>query len=281
MRVILLRSGSSGDSNPLLDALEAELRLAKVATISLFPAEMDSSVPIPRADVAVLKDKTPAGLEWGRRLHEAGIPTVSPYPVTVLCRDKLRTNQVLAQAGLPVPECRPVTGPEDLLPMLVDGPVILKPRRGSRGRGIQVIHDSTDVPASWGAEEMFVQRYYEPETLDRKIYRIGEDVFCVERVWPPVTLEEKRGRLIELDATTRELAMECGRVLGTDVYGVDVIEHEGRPWVVDLSSFPGFKGVPEAGARIAKVVLRVAAEARKDDTPPESAPDNGTLCPVP
>ena len=128
---------------------------------------------------------------------------------------------------------------------------------------------------------MFAQRYCEPETVDRKIYRIGEDVFCVERVWPPVTLEEKRGRLIELDATTRELAMECGRVLGTEVYGVDVIEHEGRPWVVDLSSFPGFKGVPEAGARIAKVVLRVAAEARKDDTPPESAPDNETLCPVP
>ena len=281
MRVILLRSGLPGGSNPLLDALEAELRLAKATTTSLFPAEMDSSVPIPRADVAVLKDKTPTGLEWGRRLHEAGIPTVSPYPVTALCRDKLRTNQVLARAGLPVPECRPMTGTEDLLPMLADGPVILKPRRGSRGRGIQIIHDPTDVPASWGAEEMFAQRYYEPEVLDRKIYRIGEDVFCVERVWPPVTLEEKRGRLIELDATTRELAMECGRVLGTEVYGVDVIEHDGRPWIVDLSSFPGFKGVPEAGARIAKVVLRVAAEARKDDTPPESAPDNETLCPVP
>ena len=94
MRAILLRSGSSGDSNSLLDALEAELRLAKVATISLFPAEMGSSVPIPRADVAVLKDKTPAGLEWGRRLHEAGIPTVSPYPVTVLCRDKLRMIEI-------------------------------------------------------------------------------------------------------------------------------------------------------------------------------------------
>ncbi len=281
MRVVLLRSGSPGDPNPLLDALEAELRLAEVAVISLFPAEMDSSVSIPQADAAVLKDKTPAGLEWGRRLHEAGIPTVSPYPVTALCRDKLRTNHVLAQAGLPVPECRPVTGPEDLLPMLADGPVILKPRRGSRGRGIQIIHDTAEVPMSWGVEEMFAQRYYEPETLDRKIYRIGNDVFCVERVWPPVTLKEKQGRLIELDTPTRELAMECGWVLGTEIYGVDVIEHEGRPWIVDLSSFPGFKGVPDAGARIATVVLRVAAETRKDVSPPESASSSGTLCAAP
>ena len=249
--------------------------------ISLFPAEMDSSASLPQADVAVLKDKTPVGLEWGRRLHEAGIPTVSPYPVTFLCRDKLRTNQVLVQAGLPVPECRPVTGPEDLGSMLVDGAVILKPRRGSRGRGIRIIRDSMDVPASWGAEEMFAQRYYEPEALDRKIYRIGDDVFCVERVWPPVTPEEKQGRLIELDATTRELAMECGRLLGTEVYGVDVIEHEGRPWIVDLSSFPGFKGVPDAGARIARVVLRVAAEARHGVASQEPASENETLCTVP
>lgn|GEM_PF-650822 len=281
MRVVLLWSGSSGKVNPLLDALEAELQLAKATSISLFPAEMEPSASLPQADVAVLKDKTPAGLDWGRRLHEAGIPTVSPYPVTSLCRDKLRTNQVLAQAGLPVPECRSVTGPEDLIPMLVDGPVILKPRRGSRGRGIQIIRDSTDVPASWGTEEMFAQRYYEPETLDRKIYRIGNDVFCVERVWPPVTPEEKQGRLIELDAATRELTMECGRLLGTEVYGVDVIEHEGKPWIVDLSSFPGFKGVPDAGARIARVVLRVAAEAQHCVASQEPASDDEALCAVP
>lgn len=281
MRVVLLWSGSSGKSAPLLDALEAELRLAKATTISLFPAEMESTAPLPRADVAVLKDKTPAGLEWGRRLHEAGIPTVTPYPVTSLCRDKLRTNQVLAQAGLPVPECRSVTGPKDLISMLMDGSVILKPRRGSQGRGIRIIRDSMDVPASWGAEEMFAQRYYEPETLDRKIYRIGNDVFCVERVWPPVTLEEKQGRLIQLDAATRELAMECGRLLGTEVYGVDVIEHEGRPWIVDLSSFPGFKGVPDAGARIARVVLRVAAETRHSAASQELVSGNEALCAVP
>ena len=128
---------------------------------------------------------------------------------------------------------------------------------------------------------MFAQRYYEPETLDRKIYRIGNDVFCVERVWPPVPPEEKQGRLIELDAATRELTMECGRLLGTEVYGVDVIEHEGKPWIVDLSSFPGFKGVPDAGARIARVVLRVAAEAQHCVASQEPASDDEALCAVP
>ena len=75
--------------------------------------------------------------------------------------------------------------------------------------------------------------------------------------------------------------MECGRLLGTEVYGVDVIEHEGRPWIVDLSSFPGFKGVPDAGARIARVVLRVAAENRHGAASQETVSDNEALCTVP
>ena len=34
---------------------------------------------------------------------------------------------------------------------------------------------------------------------DRKIYRIGAEVFCVERIWPPVTFADKLGRLVGLD----------------------------------------------------------------------------------
>jgi ribosomal protein S6--L-glutamate ligase len=43
----------------------------------------------------------------------------------------------------------------------------------------------------------------------------------------------------------------CGEAFGITIYGVDVIRSEGQHWLVDMSSFPGFKGVPQAGRRIA------------------------------
>ena len=102
----------------------------------------------------------------------------------------------------------------------------------------------------YGQDAVMAQRFMTPDGPDRKIYRIGDEVFCVERVWPPTSYEDKLGRLVELPPAVEAVARACGDALGIDVYGVDVIEHQGEPYVVDLSSFPGFKGVPDAGRRL-------------------------------
>ncbi len=98
-------------------------------------------------------------------------------------------------------------------------------------------------------------RYHPPEGPDLKLYRIGEEIFCVERPFPARTLREKRGRLLPVTAELEAIVRRCGDAFGIDVYGVDVVRHQGRLWVVDMSAFPGFKGVPEAGRRIADVVV--------------------------
>lgn len=252
MHVLILRPGEPGKSSLAIDAMVAALTSDGVSVSTLYPEQLPKDAPLPKADVVVLKDKTPLGREWGRRFHAAGVPTLSPYPATELCRDKLATNQRLAAAGLPVPECRKVERAEDIWELLAAGPVILKPIFGSQGKGIVVVEGPDEVPAS--LEGLMVQRYFAPDGLDRKIYRIGDEVFCIERVWPPKTLEEKQGRLIDLDERTLAVARACGDVIGSDVYGVDIIEHDGQPWIVDLSSFPGFKGVPDVGAKLAQVV---------------------------
>ncbi|MDN5570910.1 MAG: ATP-grasp domain-containing protein [Propionibacteriaceae bacterium] len=260
MDVTLLRSRASLERlSPVMTDLVFALDSRGARVTHVHPEELEArSQPLRRTDVCVLKAKTTDALRLGRRYHEAGIPTISPYPVTALCRDKLATNLVLEASGLPVPACVSVTQPDDVLRFLAEGPVILKPVRGSRGRGIRVVRGADDVPEDLGEEETLAQRYVAPDGLDRKIYRIGEEVFCVVRVWPPVTLQDKYGRLMPLDPATEEIARACGDVLGTDVYGVDIVEHEGRPWVVDLSSFPGFKGVPDAGVRLAERIMAAA-----------------------
>lgn len=245
----------------MVDDLTTALRMEGAEVTLLSPAQFTVDAPLPDADVVVLKDKTPSGLALGKRFHLKGVPTVSPYPATELCRDKFATNRVLTEAGIPVPPCYVVRDRDELLSLLEQGPVILKPIRGSKGRGIAVVESANEVPnIEYG--EVFVQRYFKPDGLDLKVYRIGSECFCVERTWPPKTLEEKLGHLLELDDDVIRVVQACGDAVGSEVYGVDVIRHDGVPWVVDMSSFPGFKGVPDAGSRLAQVVIQAGARGR-------------------
>ena len=67
------------------------------------------------------------------------------------------------------------------------------------------------------------------------------------------------GEATTVDSELREVAARCGEVLGIDLYGVDVVYSGGRPYVVDLSSLPGFKGVPQAAQRLSEYIYAAAA----------------------
>lgn len=223
-----------------------------------YPDELVAGADPPPTDLVVLKAKTPAALALAARYHEAGVATVNPYPVTALCRDKIATSDVLAAAGVPVPPTYVETDPRAFASLLSRGPLILKPYRGSQGAGIEIIDDAAQLAhIDHGGDPVLAQAYFPPDGDDQKVYRIGERIFCVERPWPP-TPEQKYGRLKHLDPGTLDVVRACGDALGIDLYGVDVIEHEGRPWVVDLSSFPGFKGVPAAAHRLADYIAAYA-----------------------
>ena len=67
-------------------------------------------------------------------------------------------------------------------------------------------------------------------------------------------------------AELADIARRCGQAFGVELYGVDIIESGGRPYVVDVASVPGYKGVPDAPARLARHILAVAERARRGDT---------------
>jgi ribosomal protein S6--L-glutamate ligase len=49
--------------------------------------------------------------------------------------------------------------------------------------------------------------------------------------------------------------MRCRSLFGLDLYGVDLIEFDGRPVIVDVNHFPGYRGVPGAGSALARYIL--------------------------
>jgi ribosomal protein S6--L-glutamate ligase len=207
------------------------------------------------ADLYIVKSGTEAALSFAGVLHARGARVVNPYPVAAACRDKVVQTHVLAEAGVPVPQSWMTVEPMSLLRHLSDGPLILKDPRGSQGRGLEIVHDRAQLAALPGGTPWLAMRYHAPEGQDLKLYRIGDEVFGVERVFPAGTYIEKLGRPYPVPADLRDVVLRCGDAFGISIYGVDVIRSRGRHWVVDMSSFPGFKGVPAAGRRIIDHVL--------------------------
>ena len=213
-------------------------------------------------DLYILKSGTELALSTAGALHAVGARILNPYPVAAAMRNKIVAMRILQAAGLPVPETYITSDPRQLTSLLDAGPLVLKPYRGSQGRGIHVVWDADeldDVPNDEGL--VFAQRYYKPEGEDHKIYVIGEQMFGVKRIFPAKTYEEKVGQPFPITPDLQELAHRCSRAFGLELFGFDVVMSGGQPYIVDIQSFPGFKGVPDAPLRLADYIYSVAQGA--------------------
>jgi ribosomal protein S6--L-glutamate ligase len=213
----------------------------------------------------VLKSGSELALSLAGALHEAGATIVNPYPVAAACRDKVIATSVLQSAGVPTPETYLAAHVGELAPLLDQGPLVVKPYRGTNGVGVHTVWDPDQLDDVAHGGVIFAQRYHKPEGRDRKIYVIGGQVFGVKRVWPARTYEEKLGEPFTITRELREIALACGRAFGIELYGLDIIVSDGRPYVVDISSFPGFKGVPDASLRLADYIYAAAERALRGE----------------
>jgi ribosomal protein S6--L-glutamate ligase len=218
-------------------------------------------------DLYVLKSGSELALSIAGALHAAGATILNPFPVALACRDKVIATRMLQSAGVPTPETYVAAQVGELSPLLDDGPLVVKPYRGTNGVGVHMVWDPDQLDDVAQGRVIFAQRYHQPEGRDRKIYVIGGQVFGVKRVWPARTYEEKLGEPFNINDELREIALACGRAFGIELYGLDIIVSHGRPYVVDISSFPGFKGVPDAGLRLADYIYAAAERVLRGEPP--------------
>ena len=213
-------------------------------------------------DLYILKSGTELSLSLAGALHAIGAPILNPYPVAATMRDKIASTRVLQAAGVPVPETYITSHSRQLVSLLDAGPLVLKPYRGSQGRGVHVIWDADELDdVSSDEGPVFAQRYHKPEGEDHKIYVIGDQMFGVKRIFPAKTYQEKVGEPFTISSELREIALRCGRAFGVELFGFDVVMSAGNPYVVDIQSFPGFKGVPDAALRLADYIYSVGQRA--------------------
>jgi ribosomal protein S6--L-glutamate ligase len=245
------------DMSPLMPEVVRLLSEWEVEVDLIYPEEQVTNLAEVRVehDLYLLKSGTDLALSLAGALHAAGATILNPYPIAAMIRDKIAVTRVLQAAGVPTPDTYVTAHPNQLAPLLDHGPLVLKPYRGSQGRGIQVIWDADEldnIPTNRGP--IFAQRYHKPDGVDHKIYCIGDQVFGVKRVWPARTYEEKVGKPFTITPELYGIALRCGRAFGLELYGLDLIMSHGQLYAVDVNSFPGFKGVPEAALRLADYI---------------------------
>lgn len=244
----------------------------------IFPEERVIRLAQVRAehDLYILKARTEMALGTAGALHAAGAAILNPYPVSSLLRDKIASSRVLQAAGVPIPESFVTAHPDQLIPLLAEGPLVIKPYRGAGVRGTHVVWDADeldDIPTNQGP--IFAQRFVGGQARVRKIYCIGGQVFGVEKVYPARTYEEKVGLPFTITPKLKDIALRCGKAFGIDVFSLDVLGSDENPYVVETHSFPGFKGVPDAALRLADYIYFACQRVlRGEPLLPGAAPDD-------
>ncbi|PYY07263.1 MAG: hypothetical protein DMG69_20425 [Acidobacteria bacterium] len=224
-------------------------------------------------DLYVLRHTSGLSLSLAGALHELGAVIVNPYPVSAALKDKIVASRTLEAAGVPTPAAYVASQPQQLLALLDLGPLVVKPYQGAGGHHVRIIRTPAELAeVNCGREPVFAQRYHANDGRDRKIYAIGGRLFGVKKVFPRRTEEEKYGEPFTLSPELREIAVRCGRAFGIDLFGVDIIESEGVPYVVDMCSIPGFKGVPDAPRLLAQYFYAAAEQAARAEVPPHPVP---------
>ncbi len=259
MNIALITTrGEPSRKGSIMQEVVEYLSEKNIGVETIYPEESPTEVfdIRPQHDLYILKSSSEIALCFAGALHEAGASILNPYTAVAMMKDKIITTKVLQAAGAPIPEAYFAAEALQLAPLLKSGALVIKPFwAGSKGRGVQVVREVDELNNISTTEALvFAQRYYEPDGRDQKIYCIGKQIFGVRRVWPALTYEDKLGEPFEVTPEMKEIALQCGQAFGVDLFGIDIIYSAGKPYVVDINSFPGFKGVPDAARLLANYI---------------------------
>jgi ribosomal protein S6--L-glutamate ligase len=245
MRLFVLTARRVPDvASPLLVQVSERLRALGHEVEHGTPEEMlvDAVGITPGHDLYLLKSHTELALSVTGALAAQGARILNPYDACAAAQDKLLANRRLHAAGVPVPRTF-VTASYDRIADCLDGkPKIVKPLRGHRGAGVEVVDTGADlVGRPQPAGPLIVQDLIEGPGEDLKVYVVGDRVWAVRKPFSPTSFSVP-GRPVPVTREVEDIALRAAAATGLGLFGLDIIEGADGPVVVDTNYFPGYKG---------------------------------------
>ena len=262
---------------------EARIRDVDVAVLdpmqfSLFVAEQDIGIlhkgqkfdydaVIPRIGHSITKH----GVSVLRHLEQLDVWTANSSQGILQSRDKLHSSQILARNRIPTPRTAYVRDMKDIERAIeaVGGlPAVVKVTQGTQGQGVflrHTIHETRNLVQGLlvTGKAVLIQEYIaESHGKDIRALVVGGKVVATMR-------RKVRGRefrsnyhlngtveKVEISEEYAEVACRAARVLGLNVAGVDLLEGNEGPLVLEVNSSPGLEGIEKAsGVNVAGAII--------------------------
>jgi len=262
---------------------EARLRDVDVAVLdpmqfSLFVAEQDIGIlhegqkfdydaVIPRIGHSITKH----GVSVLRHLEQLEVWTANSSTGILQSRDKLNSSQILGRNKIPTPKTAYVRDMKDVGRAIetVGGlPVVVKVTQGTQGQGVflrHTIHETRNLVQGLlvSGKAVLIQEYIaESHGKDIRALVVGGRVVAAMR-------RKARGREfrsnyhlngtvepVQISEEYAAIACRAARLLGLNIAGVDLLEGNDGPLVLEVNSSPGLEGIEKAsGVNVAGEII--------------------------
>ena len=237
-------------------------------------------VIIPR----IAQSYTKYGSAIVRQFEMQGVYTTASSIAISRSRDKFRSYQLLAKAGVGIPKtvfARETADLEDVIEKAGGTPLIIKVARGTHGNGVVLAETKKAAQAVMQAfyvegVSFLVQEFIkESAGTDIRAFVVGNRVVASYR---RQSLDDDfrsnlhqggEGRAIKLTDEEIKTAIKAAKSMNLPVCGVDMMRSERGPLVLEVNSSPGFNIEKITGRDVATKIIeyieRNAKQRHKKD----------------
>jgi ribosomal protein S6--L-glutamate ligase len=190
----------------------------------------------------------------------------------VRSRDKLRSLQVLARAGIGLPKTVFANGAKNvdhIIESVGGAPLILKLLEGTQGLGVVLAetHNAANsvMEAFEGLNARVIAQQFIKESggADIRVFIVdGVVVGAMKRQGKEGEFRSNLHRggsasIVELTDKEELTALRAARAMGLGVAGVDMLQSSNGPLVLEVNSSPGLEGIENATKKdIAKEIIK-------------------------
>ncbi|MFN2118658.1 MAG: RimK family alpha-L-glutamate ligase [Candidatus Promineifilaceae bacterium] len=282
---------SRGHKTRILDTLSIAVEVgisrhepAGMRMIGTSPLGFTRTVGVPEVDAIIPRigaSVTFYGLAVVRQFEALGVITTATADAIACSRDKLHSLQTMDQANLPIPRSAVIASPKSLIAavQVVGGlPVVIKLIRGTQGKGVVLARNLATAGAVLdkvhaARRQALVQEFIsEAGGRDQRLIIVGNR--CVAAMERVAAEGEFRANLhrggsavpIEPDSQTERLAVAAAKAHGLAVAGVDLLQSNQGPLLLEVNSSPGLEGIENAtGKDVAGAIIDyLEKEARRN-----------------
>ncbi len=282
MNIVILSKGAANYSTKRLKE-EALKRGNHVRVISYAKCyvTLESSKPVVHykgqelSDVDVIIPRiAPSLTKYGtsivRQFEMQNVTTIASSIAIVRSRDKLRSMQLLAKAGVGIPKtvfAREVTDFDDVLDQVGGAPVIIKVARGTHGNGVVLAETRKAAKAVMQAFYVegvsFVVQEFIAESAGVDIRAFVVNGKVVSSMLRQSLDDDFRSNIhqggegipVKLTREERLTAQKAAKAMGLTVCGVDMMRSARGPLVLEVNSSPGFAIEKVTGDNVAEKIM--------------------------